>query len=72
MYHLSRGVQKYQNTSFGQILLNLLLILYSTAGCYKKIEIHSRCEIENFVETHHLCNLCVLLRSRVLLGVSPH
>ena len=30
-----------------------------------KIRIHSRCEIEYFVETH-LCKLCVILRSRVL------
>ena len=29
------------------------------------------CEIEDFVETH-LCKLCVILRSRVLLGVCPH
>ena len=37
----------------------------------KNIEVHSSCEIEDFVETH-LCKLCVcsvILRSRVLLGV---
>ena len=33
-----------------------------------KKEIHASCEIEDFVETH-LCKLCVILRSRVLLGV---
>ena len=27
--------------------------------------------IEGFVESH-LCQLCVILRSRVLLGVCPH
>ena len=37
---------------------------------YKKEKIHSSCEIEDFVETH-LCRLCVILRSRVLLGVCP-
>ena len=36
-----------------------------------KIKMHSSCEIEDFVETH-LCKLCVILRSRVLLGVCPH
>ena len=36
-----------------------------------KIKIHSSCEIEYFVETH-LCNLCVILRSRVLRVVCPH
>ena len=30
---------------------------------------NSSCKIEFFVETH-LCKLCVMLRSRVLLGVS--
>ena len=35
----------------------------------EKIKLHSSCEIEHFVETH-LCKLCVILRSRVLLGVS--
>ncbi len=30
---------------------------------------HSSCEMEDFVQTH-LCKLCVILRSRVLLGVS--
>ena len=34
-------------------------------------KIHSSCEIEYFVETR-LCKLCVILRSRVLLGVCPH
>ena len=33
------------------------------------IKIHSSCGIEDFVETH-ICKLCTLLRSRVLLGVS--
>ena len=33
-----------------------------------KNKIHSSCEIEYFVETH-LCKLCVILRSRVLLVV---
>ena len=32
---------------------------------------YSSCEIEDFVKTH-LCKLCVILRSRVLLGVCPH
>ena len=36
-----------------------------------KMKIHSSCEIEYFVETH-LCKLCVILRSRVLLGACPH
>ena len=36
-----------------------------------KIKIHSSCEIEDSVETH-LFKLCVILRSRVLLGVCPH
>ena len=36
-----------------------------------KNEIHSSCEIEDFAETH-LCKLCVILRSRMLLGVCPH
>ena len=35
-----------------------------------KIKIHSSCEIEDFVETH-LCNLCVILRSRALRVVCP-
>ena len=39
--------------------------------CITNIKIHSECEIEDFVETH-LCKLCVMLRSRVLLGVCPH
>ena len=30
-----------------------------------KLKVHSSCEIEYFVETH-LCELCVMLRSRVL------
>ena len=34
------------------------------------IEIHFTCEIDDFVETH-ICKLCVILRSRVLLGVCP-
>ena len=34
-------------------------------GITIKIQIHSSCEIEYFVETH-LCKLCVILRSRVL------
>ena len=36
-----------------------------------KIKIHCSCETEDFVETH-LCKLCVILRSRVFLGVYPH
>ena len=35
-----------------------------------KIQIHSSCEIKDFVETH-LCKLCVILRSRVLRVVCP-
>ena len=34
-----------------------------------KLNIHSIRKIEEFVETH-ICKLCVMLRSRVLLGVS--
>ena len=34
------------------------------------IKKHSRREIEDFVQTH-LCKLCVILQSRVLLGVCP-
>ena len=37
----------------------------------KNIKILYSCDIEEFVETH-LCKLCVLLRSRVFLGVCPH
>ena len=33
--------------------------------------LHSSCDIEYFVETHH-CKLCVILRSRVLRVVCPH
>ena len=38
-----------------------------------KTEIYSTysCEIEEFVDTH-LCKLCVMLRSRMLLGACPH
>ena len=36
-----------------------------------KIKMHSRCEVEYFVETH-LCKLCVILRSRVLRVLCPH
>ena len=36
-----------------------------------KKNIHSSCDIEAFVETH-LCKLCAIRRSRVLLGVFPH
>ena len=36
-----------------------------------KLKLHSSCEIEDFVETH-LCKLCVILKSRVLLVVCPH
>ena len=36
----------------------------SDHGYIIKIKIHSSCEIEYFVETH-LCELCVILRSRV-------
>ena len=36
-----------------------------------KTKIHSSCEIEDFVEIH-LCKLCAILRSRVLLGVCLH
>ena len=33
--------------------------------------VDSICEVEDFVETH-ICELCVILRSCVLLGVCPH
>ena len=44
-----------------------LYIRYIANDMLKK-KIHSSCEIEDFVE-NHLCKLCVILRSRVLLGV---
>ena len=34
---------------------------------FARIKIHTSCEIGDFVEIH-LCKLCVILRSRVLLG----
>ena len=42
-----------------------------TTNRIKKTHTHSGCEIEDFVETH-LCELCVILRSRVLRVVCPH
>ena len=36
-----------------------------------KIKIRLSCEIEDFVKTH-LCELCVIRRSRVLRVVCPH
>ena len=38
---------------------------------FLKIYLHSSCEIENFVETH-IRKLCVILLSRLLLGVCPY
>ena len=46
-----------------------VLVRGSILSIIIKMKIHSSCEIEDFFETH-LCNLCVVLRSRVLLGVS--
>ena len=45
--------------------------MYDDAWYIFYYEIHSSCEIEDFVETH-LCKLCVILRSRVLRVVCPH
>ena len=44
--------------------------IYSGVYIIKK-NIHSSCEIEDFVETH-LCKLCMILRSRVVRVVCPH
>ena len=48
-------------------LSKVLLLLPSDS--IKNIIIRSSREIEDFVETH-VCKLCVILRSRVLLSVS--
>ena len=58
------------------ILLLLLFIFFEEKLINIHIvnmEIHSGQlgDIEDFVETH-ICKLCVILRSRVLLGVCPH
>ena len=45
---------------------------YRILMCYNtKKKVHSCGEIEDFVETH-IFELCVILRSRVSLGVCPH
>ena len=48
-----------------------IVVLAHMYSLYYKIEIHSSCENEYFVETN-LCKLCVILRSRVLRVVCPH
>ena len=40
-------------------------------GYILKNNIHSSCDIEDVAKTH-ICKLCVMLRSRVLLGTCPH
>ena len=40
---------------------------WKTIPRYYKIKVRSSYDIEDFVETH-ICKLCVILRSRVLLG----
>ena len=52
--------------SFSSFLFWLSSLLYALVN-FQNI-LHSSCEVEDFVETH-LCNLCVIIRSRVLLGV---
>ena len=56
---------------FVRVSVAVLLAVYRLGPNIKTKKIHSSsCEIEDFVETH-LCKLCVILRSRVLLGVCP-
>ena len=45
--------------------ITLVLGLIPNPRYIIKNEIHSSCEIEDFVETH-LCKLCVILRSRYI------
>ena len=64
---VSREFDEFQvMTHVCKAALLVLVIYYSI-----KIEIHSSCEIEYFVDTH-LCKLCVILRSHVLLVACPH
>ena len=51
-----------------RIWLSATATTKSSAYIRVKIMIHSSCEVEDFFETH-FCKLCVILRSRVLLGL---
>ena len=75
-------VTSTRKLSLGKLFVNLSQVVKrTTTTCntplldsylsnIMKIKMHSSsCEIEDFVETH-LCKLCVILRSRVLLCVS--
>ena len=63
--YIQVGIRHLFLVHFHQILSTLYT---AVIGLLLKIKIHSSCEVEDFVETH-LCELCVILRSRVLLGV---
>ena len=58
-------------TSFKKGEIDMLILQQNDLDYMMNIiyVVHSSCEIEeDFVETH-LCKLCVILRSRILLGV---